>query len=75
MVHNVATSITIAGTGFYAGATVNIGVAYGLVPTSISATSIVVPVAAINIVAAGTLAMSVQNIDGQASNSLNLTVT
>ena len=74
-VHNADTSITITGTGFYAGATVNVGVAFGLVPTNISPTSIVVPVKAINIALAGTLAVSVQNADGQSSNSLNLTVT
>jgi IPT/TIG domain len=73
--HNADVQVTIAGTGFQAGDTVNIGVAHSLVPDSLTPTSIVVTVRAINIAAAGTLAMSVTNSAGQTSNSLNFTVT
>ena len=75
VVQNANTSITIAGAGFATGATVNLGSAFGLVPTSITPTSLVVPVEAINIAQAGTLAMSVKNPNGEVSNSLDLTVT
>jgi hypothetical protein len=68
-------TVTIAGTGFDSGATVNVGSAYGLVPTSQSETELTVLIEAVNIAEAGTLAVSVQNSDGLSSNALSFTVT
>ena len=67
--------LTITGTGFDAGATVNISDAYGLVPDSVSDISLSVTVKAINIALAGILEVSVTNSDRQTSNALPLTLT
>jgi hypothetical protein len=67
-------SVTIAGTGLGDEATVNVGAAYGLVPTSQSDTSLDVLIEAVNIEKAGTLAVSVETRSGE-SNALNFIVT
>jgi IPT/TIG domain len=68
-------TLELTGTGFDPGATVNVGAAYGLVPSSVSATTLSVVVKALNIVLAGTLGVSVLNSDRQQSNELPLTLT
>jgi IPT/TIG domain len=68
-------TLDLTGTGFDPGATVNVGVAYGLVPSSVSATSLSVLVKALNVALAGTLAVSVLNSDRKQSNELPLTLT
>jgi hypothetical protein len=72
--HNVAFSLVIAGTGFDADPTVTVGVAI-IVPTSISPTSLTVPVGAAAILNPGSLNVSVTNQDGKTSNTLPLTLT
>ena len=67
--------LDILGTGFDTGVTVEIGSAYGLVPTSVSSTALSVLGRASNIALPGTLALKVANGDRQVSNSLNLTLT
>jgi hypothetical protein len=68
-------TVDITGTGFDAGVTVNIGAAYGLTPTSATATDLTVPIAAVNIRFPGVLPVSVKNGDGQYSSPLDFTVT
>ena len=68
-------TVDITGTGFDSGATVNIGTAYGLVPTSATATNLSVLIKAVNIAFPGTLPVSVKNGDGQYSAPLDFTVT
>jgi hypothetical protein len=69
-------TVNIAGTGFDAGPTVNIGVAHSLVPTSITPTNLSVLFSGTaHIAYAGTLPVSVTNEDGQESNALDFTVT
>jgi hypothetical protein len=68
-------TVDITGTGFDSGATVNIGAAYGLIPTSATATDLSVPIAAVNIRFPGVLPVSVKNGDGQFSAPLDFTVT
>jgi hypothetical protein len=72
---NTDITVSITGTGFNTGATVNIGTAHSLVPTNITPTDLTVLVAAVNIAQPGTLPMSVRNADGQTSNVLDFTVT
>jgi IPT/TIG domain-containing protein len=72
---NTDITVNITGTGFDSRATVNIGTAFGLIPSSVTPTDLSVLVQAVNIAQAGTLAMSVTNGDGQVSNSLDFTVT
>jgi hypothetical protein len=72
---NTDVTVNITGSGFDSGATVNIGSAFGLVPTSNTPTELSVLVQAVNITQAGTLAMSVKNGDGQVSNTLDFTVS
>jgi hypothetical protein len=67
--------LTITGSGFDQGATVNIGDAYGLVPDSVSNISLSVTVKALNILLPGTLEVSVTNGDRQTSNLLPLILT
>jgi hypothetical protein len=67
-------TVQITGTDFRA-PTVNIGVAYGLTPTSVTATDLSVVVEAINIAKPGTLPMSVTNRDGQVSNEMDFVIT
>ena len=68
-------TLDMTGTGFDPGATVNVGAAYGLVPSSVSETSLSVLVKALNILLPGTLVVSVLNSDRQQSNDLTLTLT
>jgi hypothetical protein len=73
-----ATDITvdITGTGFAAGATVNIGVAYSLPPISVTPTDLSVLFSgAAHIQFPGVLPVSVKNSDGQVSNAIDFTVT
>jgi hypothetical protein len=72
---NTDITVVITGTGFDAGATVNIGSAFGLVPTSNTPTELSVLVQAVNIAQPGTLPVSVQNWDGQVSNAIDFVVT
>ena len=72
---NTDITVDITGTGFDTGATVNIGTAHSIVPSNITPTDISVLIKAVNIAAAGTLAVSVTNGDGQESNAVNFTVT
>jgi IPT/TIG domain len=72
---NTDVTISITGTDFDPLATVNIGVAFGLLPTSVTPTELFVLVQAVNIAEAGTLAVSVKNPDGQVSNTLDFTVS
>jgi hypothetical protein len=72
---NADITVAITGTGFGAGATVNIGTAHSLVPTNITPTDLTVLVAAVNIAQPGILPVSVKNADGQTSNVLDFTVT
>jgi hypothetical protein len=72
---NTDTPILITGTDFDPLATVNIGVAFGLVPTSVTPTELSVLVEAANIAEPGTLAVSVKNPDGQVSNAMDFTIT
>jgi hypothetical protein len=69
-------TVDITGTGFAAGATVNIGVAHSLVPASITATDLSVLFSgAAHIAYPGVLPVSVKNPDGQVSNALDFMVT
>ena len=69
-------TVNIAGSGFDAGPTVNIGVAHSLVPTSITPTDLSVLFSGTaHIAYPGVLPVSVKNGDGQVSNALNFTVT
>jgi hypothetical protein len=69
-------TVDIAGTGFNPGATVNIGVAHSLVPTNITPTDLsVVFSGTAHIEFPGTLPVSVENIDGQVSNTLDFIAT
>jgi hypothetical protein len=72
---NADVTVDITGTGFDGGATVNIGTAYGLVPTSATATNLSVLIKAVNIAFPGTLPVSVKNGDSQYSAPLDFTVT
>jgi hypothetical protein len=72
-----ATDITvdITGTGFAAGATVNIGVAHSLVPANITPTGLSVLFSGTaHIAYPGVLPVSVENSGGQVSNALDFTV-
>jgi hypothetical protein len=71
---NTDITVGIAGTDFDPLATVNIGAAFGLVPTSSTPTELSVLVEAVNIALPGTLGVSVKNPDGQVSNALDFTV-
>jgi IPT/TIG domain len=69
-------TVTIAGSGFDAGPTVNIGTAHSLVPASITPTDLTVLFSGTaHIAFPGTLPVSVTNGDGQTSNALDFTVT
>jgi len=68
-------TVVITGTDFVAGSTVNIGTAHSLVPTNLTSTELEVVFGAVNIAEPGTLAVSVTNVDGQVSNSLDFVVT
>jgi hypothetical protein len=69
-------TVAIAGTGFDGGATVNVGVAHSLVPTSSAPTDLTVLFSGTaHIAYPGVLPVSVQNSDGQMSNALDFTVT
>jgi IPT/TIG domain len=69
-------TVNITGTGFDAGATVNVGVAHSLVPTSSAPTALSVLFSgASHIQYPGVLPVSVTNADGQVSNALDFTVT
>ena len=68
-------TVSITGADFDSLATVNIGTAFGLIPTSVTPTELSVLVEAINIAQPGTLPISVKNPDGQVSNALDFTVT
>jgi IPT/TIG domain len=73
---NTDITVSITGTGFGAGATVNIGTAHSLVPTNITPTDLTVLFSgAAHIQYPGVLPVSVQNADGQVSNTLDFTVT
>jgi hypothetical protein len=72
---NADVTVNITGAGFDPGATVNIGTAYGLIPSSATATNLSVLIAAVNIAFPGTLPVSVKNGDGQYSAPLDFTVT
>jgi hypothetical protein len=69
-------TVSIAGSGFDAGPTVNIGTAHSLVPTSITPTDLTVLFSGTaHIAYPGILPVSVRNADGQTSNALDFTVT
>jgi hypothetical protein len=69
-------TVAIAGTGFDAAPTVNIGVAHSLVPASIAPSDLSVLFSgALHIAYPGVLPVSVKNSDGQQSNVLDFTVT
>jgi hypothetical protein len=69
-------TVDITGTGFVAGATVNIGVAHSLPPISLTPTDLSVLFSgAAHIQFPGVLPVSVKNSDGQMSNALDFTVT
>jgi hypothetical protein len=69
-------TVSIAGTGFDAAPTVNIGVAHSLVPASITPTDLSVLFSGTaHIQFPGALPVSVKNGDGQVSNALDFTVT
>lgn len=72
---NADVIVNISGTGFSGNATVNIGIAHSLVPTSITPTDLSVLVKAVNIAAPGVLPVSVTNVDGQVSNAIDFTAT
>jgi hypothetical protein len=71
---NTDIALTLTGTDFDPLASVNIGIAFGLVPTSVSPTQISVLVQATNIAEPGTLGVSVKNPDGQVSAVIDFTV-
>jgi hypothetical protein len=69
-------TVEITGTGFAAGATVNIGAAHSLVPASVTPTGLSVLFSgAEHIAYPGVLPVSVENFAGQVSNALDFTVT
>jgi hypothetical protein len=69
-------TVSIAGTGFDAAPTVNIGTAHSLVPASITPTDLTVLFSGTaHIAYPGILPVSVTNGDGQVSNALDFTVT
>jgi hypothetical protein len=70
---NADITLGITGTDFDSLCTVNIGSAFGLVPSSVTPTELSVLVEAVNIAQAGTLGVSVENPDGQVSNALDFT--
>jgi hypothetical protein len=73
---NTDITVSITGTGFNTGATVNIGTAHSLVPTNITPTDLTVLFSgAMHIQYPGVLSVSVTNADGQTSNALDFTVT
>jgi hypothetical protein len=72
---NTDITLELTGTDFDPLATVNIGIAFGLVPTSVTPTELSVLVEAANIAEPGTLGLSVKNPDGQVSNVLDFTAT
>jgi hypothetical protein len=72
---NADVTVDLTGTGFDAKSTVNIGSAYGLIPSNATATDLTVLVEAVNIAQPGVLAMSVLNTGGKISNSIDFTVT
>jgi hypothetical protein len=72
---NTDITLALTGSGFEDGATVNIGVAHSLVPSSLTATDLSVVVEAVNIAEPGTLPVSVQNWDGQVSSAIDFVVT
>jgi hypothetical protein len=68
--------VDITGTGFGLYASVNIGEAHSLAPSSVSPTDLKVLFSGTaHIAYAGVLPVSVQNSDGQVSNALDFTVT
>jgi hypothetical protein len=71
---NADITLSITGSGFESGASVNIGVAHSLVPTNITPTELSVLVDAINIAEPGVLPVSVKNWDDQLSNELDFAV-
>jgi hypothetical protein len=72
---NTDIALTLSGTDFDPLATVNIGIAFGLVPSSVTPTEISVLVQAGNIAEPGTLGVSVTNPDGQVSAVVDFTVS
>jgi hypothetical protein len=71
---NTDITIGITGTDFDSLATVNVGIAFGLLPASVTPTELSVLVEAVNVAQPGTLGVSVKNPDGQVSNVLDFTV-
>lgn len=67
-------TLDIVGTGLDAEPTINVGNAYGLVPSAVSPTALSVTIKAGNIAMPGILPVSVSTRGGQ-SNALDLTVT
>lgn len=72
---NADVEVEITGSDFSGGVTVEIGTAYGLVPTTIMPTTISVVFEAINIEQPGTLPVKVKNGDDQYSNAVDFVVT
>jgi hypothetical protein len=72
---NADVMVEITGTGFDSGVTVNIGSAHSITPTSVSPTDLVVLFGAVNIELAGTLQVTVTNLDSQISNEIDFVVT
>jgi len=72
---NTDITLGLTGTDFDSLASVNIGSAYGLIPSSITPTELSVLVEAVNIAQPGTLGVSVKNPDGQVSNAMDFTAT
>jgi hypothetical protein len=71
---NTDITLTITGTDFDALATVNVGIAFGLLPSSVTPTELSALLEAVNVAQPGTLGVSVKNPDGQVSNVLDFTV-
>jgi cytoskeletal protein RodZ len=73
--HNVDCNLSITGTGFDSGATVQVGSNSVTPSTPATPTSINVTIPAADISIAGSVPISVKNSDGQISNQQALTLT
>ncbi len=70
-----AFTLTLTGTGFVAGATVNFGTSPAITPTSVTSTQIVATIPAADIVTAGTVNVTVTNpTGGGTSNAQTFTI-
>jgi hypothetical protein len=72
---NTDITVGLTGTDFDSLCSVNIGTAFGLLPSSVTPTELSVLVEAVNIALPGTLGVSVKNPDGQLSNAVDFTAT